>query len=113
MKKVVALTISVLALAFPAGAGAKGKTFVVGETAVRWSSPERYARDELVNVRLSYRGRDLAWLEVKRNCVFDYTGYGLVVRVWACDNGSKPSPLRLRLASARENAAKVKLTYWR
>lgn len=113
MKKAIVLLTLILVLAVPAVAGAKGKAFTVGESVVRWSTPETFRRSEFVTVRFRINGRELTGVEVRRGCVFDYTGYGLVVRLWACDNGSQPSPIRLRIASARENPAKVRMTYWR
>lgn len=111
MKK--AITLILILLAIPSTAEARGKTFTVGESVVKWASPQKYGRDETVTVRFRYKGLDLTANTVIQNCVIDYAGFGIVVRLWACDNGSKPSPLRVRIASARDDTAKVKMTYWR
>lgn len=113
MKKLVVVTVVLAGLLVVPSAGAKGKNLLVGNEAVEWTSPEKYARDVPMNVRIRVNGNEILGTAVRKDCVIDYAGRGVVVRVNGCDNGQKASPIRVRIASARERRVWVKVTYWR
>lgn len=113
MKKLLVFLVAAGIFVLPSAAEAKGKTFLVGEQVVKWQTPEKFRRGVRMAVRFKYRGRNLSGVMLRKDCALEYSGYGLIVRIRACDNGSKPSPLRLRIASAREDVVKLRMVYWR
>lgn len=108
MKKLVLLTTLVVLLLLPTAASAKSVTLSVGSTAVSWRSPETFDADQTVVVHIRFRGKDLVQ-DIINGCRADYAGYGITARVRTCGDNR---PIRIRLASAREKAAKVTIRYF-
>lgn len=111
MKKLGLMLI--ILLAFPSMAGGKSKTIHVENQTVRWTSPQSFNKTDDVRLRVRYKRTQLTGVEVVRGCVFDFSGYGIIARVWACDDHGRYSRLRIHVASARPQGATVRFVFWR
>ena len=83
----------------------------VGAQTVEWLSPKSYGPADPVTIMVLFKGRELRGRVARANCTLDFAGFGLVARVYGCDGGKRPAPIRVRLASARSDVAKVTIVY--
>lgn len=102
----VVLSLSVMLAVVPS-AEAKTKTFVVGESAVRWETPEKFKRTDTLVITFSW-GRFMFDSTDDDKCVNYFTGHGITARVATCGHNK---PMRIKLVSARHRPATVKLEY--
>lgn len=109
MKKllVVLVAAGVFVLPSVAEAGTKTKVFVVGDSAIRWETPEKFKRTDTLVITFSW-GRFMFDSTDDEKCVNYFTGHGMTARVATCGHNK---PMRIKLVSARNRPATVKLRY--
>jgi hypothetical protein len=107
VRRRVAAFALIAGLALPSAASAWTTHVTVGPQTVKWVSSQRFAKDDLLRLRLFVKGHELR-ADDTSDCRSTLYGSGLVVEANTCGRH-----LVLDAASARGDSVRLRIHYYR